>query len=323
MTLSAEPTKLAESLVDNISNVIVGKREAIELSLVSLFSRGHILIEDVPGVGKTMLARSIAVTTGCEFRRLQFTPDLLPSDVTVASIFNHTAESYEFRAGPVTAQLVLADEVNRATPKTQSSLLEAMGERQVTVDGETHVLPEPFMVMVTQTPIEYEGTCPLPEAQLDRFLFKLVVQFPNLEELHTIMDRTTQREQPEVGEVIHQDRLVEMKLFARDVPVAKHVQDYGAVCGDCHHDRDGRPITSHNPDTIYACGKCHQKEGLVWGPIAENNTPAINLIAHRANAIHMRCIGCHQSYNNLNRVVRVAESCKTCHAKRPQDWVIK
>ena len=104
---------------------------------------------------------------------------------------------------------------------------------------------------------------------------------------------------------------------------AKHVWDYGAVCGDCHHDRDGRPITSHNPETVYACGQCHQKEGLVWGPIAENNTPAINRIAHRANAIHMKCIGCHQSYNTLNQVVRVAESCETCHAKRPQDWVIK
>ncbi len=189
MTLSAEPTKLAESLVENISNVIVGKREAIELSLVSLFSRGHILIEDVPGVGKTMLARSIAVTTGCEFRRLQFTPDLLPSDVTGASIFNQKTENFEFRAGPVMAQIVLADEVNRATPKTQSSLLEAMGERQVTVDGETHVLPEPFMVMATQNPIEYEGTFPLPEAQLDRFFMRISLGYPSRDEEVAIMDR--------------------------------------------------------------------------------------------------------------------------------------
>lgn len=189
MTLSVEPTKLAERLVENISNVIVGKREAIELSLVSLFSRGHILIEDVPGVGKTMLARSLAVTTGCEFRRLQFTPDLLPSDVTGASIFNQKTENFEFRAGPIMAQVVLADEVNRATPKTQSALLEAMGERQVTVEGVTHFLPEPFMVMATQNPIEYEGTFPLPEAQLDRFFMRISLGYPSREEEVAIMDR--------------------------------------------------------------------------------------------------------------------------------------
>ncbi len=189
MTLSVEPNKLAETLVENISNVIVGKRGAIELALVSLFSRGHILIEDVPGVGKTMLARSIAVTTGCDFRRLQFTPDLLPSDVTGASIFNQKTENFEFRQGPIMAQIVLADEVNRATPKTQSALLEAMGERQVTVEGVTHILPEPFMVLATQNPIEYEGTFPLPEAQLDRFFMRISLGYPTREEEVAIMDR--------------------------------------------------------------------------------------------------------------------------------------
>jgi MoxR-like ATPase len=189
VTLSAEPTKLAETLVENISSVIVGKKKAIELALVSLFSRGHILIEDVPGVGKTMLARSIAVTTGCEFRRLQFTPDLLPSDVTGASIFNQKSENFEFRPGPIMAQIVLADEVNRATPKTQSALLEAMGERQVSVEGITHFLPEPFMVMATQNPIEYEGTFPLPEAQLDRFFMRISLGYPTPEEEVAIMDR--------------------------------------------------------------------------------------------------------------------------------------
>jgi MoxR-like ATPase len=189
VTLSADPTKLAETLVENISSVIVGKKKAIELALVSLFSRGHILIEDVPGVGKTMLARSIAVTTGCEFRRLQFTPDLLPSDVTGASIFNQKSENFEFRPGPIMAQIVLADEVNRATPKTQSALLEAMGERQVSVEGITHFLPEPFMVMATQNPIEYEGTFPLPEAQLDRFFMRISLGYPTPEEEVAIMDR--------------------------------------------------------------------------------------------------------------------------------------
>jgi MoxR-like ATPase len=189
VTLSTEATRLAETLVDNISRVIVGKRPAIELALVSLFSRGHILIEDVPGVGKTMLARSIAVTTGCEFRRMQFTPDLLPTDVTGASIFNQKTENFEFRPGPVMAQIVLADEVNRATPKTQSALLEAMGERQVTVEGVTHILPEPFMVMATQNPIEYEGTFPLPEAQLDRFFMRIGLGYPSRDEEVAILDR--------------------------------------------------------------------------------------------------------------------------------------
>ena len=162
MTTAADPKTLVETLVDNIGQVIIGKRGVVELSLVSLLSKGHLLIEDVPGVGKTMLARSIAVTTGCEYRRMQFTPDLLPSDVTGASVYNQKQEEFQFRPGPVIAQIVLADEINRATPKTQSALLEAMGERQVSVDGITYELPEPFMVMATQNPIEYEGTFPLP-----------------------------------------------------------------------------------------------------------------------------------------------------------------
>lgn len=189
MTLTIEPTELAERLLTNINKVIVGKRESIELAIVCLISRGHILIEDVPGVGKTMLARSLAVTTGCDFRRLQFTPDLLPSDVTGVSMFNQKTENFEFRPGPIMAQIVLADEVNRATPKTQSALLEAMGEHQVTVEGITHLLPEPFMVMATQNPIEFEGTFPLPEAQLDRFFLRVSLGYPSADEEIAIMDR--------------------------------------------------------------------------------------------------------------------------------------
>jgi MoxR-like ATPase len=192
LTLAVEPRTLALTLVDNISTVIVGKRDVIELSLIALISRGHILIEDVPGVGKTMLARSLAVTTGCEFRRLQFTPDLLPSDVTGVSIFNQKTENFEFRPGPVMSQVVLADEINRATPKTQSALLEAMGERQVTVEGVTYKLPEPFMVLATQNPIEYEGTFPLPEAQLDRFFMRISLGYPTREEEVAILDRREQ-----------------------------------------------------------------------------------------------------------------------------------
>src|SRR3972149_2303781 len=157
----------------NIEKVIIGKESAIELALIGLLAQGHLLIEDVPGVGKTMLARSLAKSLGCLFSRIQFTPDMLPSDVTGVSIFNQASRQFEYRAGPLAAQVVLADEINRATPKTQAALLEAMEERQITVDGVTHILPEPFIVMATQNPIEHEGTFPLPEAQLDRFLLRI------------------------------------------------------------------------------------------------------------------------------------------------------
>ena len=173
--------EIAEKIVLNIEKVIVGKRDTVELAVVSLLCQGHLLIEDVPGVGKTMLARSLAKSIGCSFSRIQFTPDMLPSDVTGVSIFNQVSREFEFRSGPIMAQIVLSDEINRATPKTQAALLEAMEERQITVDGITHQLPRPFMVLATQNPIEYEGTFPLPEAQLDRFLFKVVVGYPSPE----------------------------------------------------------------------------------------------------------------------------------------------
>ncbi|HUV91607.1 MAG TPA: AAA family ATPase, partial [Anaerolineales bacterium] len=162
--------KFAEKLITNIEHVIIGKRSSVELAVTGLLCQGHLLIEDVPGVGKTMLARSLARSLGCSFSRIQFTPDMLPSDVTGVSIFNQVSREFEFRPGPVMAQIVLADEINRATPKTQAALLEAMEERTVTVDGVTRPLPRPFMVFATQNPIEYEGTFPLPEAQVDRFL---------------------------------------------------------------------------------------------------------------------------------------------------------
>jgi MoxR-like ATPase len=170
----------AERVITNIERVIVGKRAAVELVVVGLLCQGHLLIEDVPGVGKTMLARSLARSLGCTFSRIQFTPDMLPSDVTGVSIFNQGTRQFEFRPGPVIAQIVLSDEINRATPKTQAALLEAMEERQVTVDGVTHPLPRPFMVLATQNPIEYEGTFPLPEAQLDRFLLRVGLGYPEL-----------------------------------------------------------------------------------------------------------------------------------------------
>jgi MoxR-like ATPase len=189
LTLTVDSKTLVNTLIENVSNVIVGKRDAVELVLVALISNGHVLIEDVPGVGKTMLVRSIATSTGCDYRRMQFTPDLLPSDVTGASIFNQQTGEFNFRPGPIMAQIVLADEINRATPKTQSALLEAMGEQQVTVEGVTRQLPNPFMVMATQNPIEYEGTFPLPEAQLDRFFMRISLGYPDAEQEVAIMDR--------------------------------------------------------------------------------------------------------------------------------------
>ncbi len=179
----------AERVIENIERVIVGKRDVVELAVAGLLCEGHLLIEDVPGVGKTMLARSLARSLGCSFSRIQFTPDMLPSDVTGVSIFNQGTRQFEFRPGPVMAQIILADEINRATPKTQAALLEAMEERQVTVEGVTHPLPRPFMVLATQNPIEYEGTFPLPEAQLDRFLLRIRLGYPGLEDEIRVLER--------------------------------------------------------------------------------------------------------------------------------------
>lgn len=183
----------AETVISQIEHVIVGKRPTVELAVASLLCQGHLLIEDVPGVGKTMLARSIARSLGVSFSRIQFTPDMLPSDVTGVSIYNQENKKFEFRAGPIVAQIVLADEINRATPKTQAALLEAMQEKQITVDGVTHPLPSPFMVLATQNPIEYEGTFPLPEAQLDRFLLRVKLGYPEAAAEVEVMERQQYR----------------------------------------------------------------------------------------------------------------------------------
>src|SRR5438105_8629513 len=177
-----------QRVINNVEKVIVGKAESVAFSLIAVICNGHVLIEDVPGVGKTVLTKAIARSIGCSFKRIQFTPDLLPSDVTGVSIYNQKTGNFEFRAGPVMSQIVLADEINRATPKTQSALLEAMEERQVTVDGTTYQLPDPFLVMATQNPIEYEGTFPLPEAQLDRFFIRLQLGYPKPKEEVDILD---------------------------------------------------------------------------------------------------------------------------------------
>lgn len=217
----------AEKIIANIEKVIVGKRNTIELSLINLLCQGHLLIEDVPGVGKTMLARSIAKSLGISFGRIQFTPDMLPSDVTGVSIYNQINQTFEFRPGPVMAQIVLADEINRATPKTQAALLEAMEERTITVDGISHNLPRPFMVFATQNPIEYEGTFPLPEAQLDRFLMKIQLGYPELaDEIHILENQQIKHPIESLEQIIKVDELVAMQEAVKQVFVAPAVRKY-------------------------------------------------------------------------------------------------
>ena len=225
-----EKTALASRISDvvaNVEKVIFGKHQEVELALVALVCRGHILVEDVPGTGKTVLAKAIARSLGCSFRRIQFTPDLLPSDVTGVSIFNQRTNTFEFRPGPIMSQIVLADEINRATPKTQSALLESMEEHQVTVDGVTYQLPEPFLVMATQNPIEYEGTFPLPEAQLDRFFIRLQLGYPKEREEIAILDAQRVIHPLEtIEQVITADELIKAQSAAKDVHIAEQVKAY-------------------------------------------------------------------------------------------------
>jgi MoxR-like ATPase len=217
----------ADVLIKNIERVIVGKREVVELAIISLLSQGHLLIDDVPGVGKTMLARSLAQSIGSSFGRIQFTPDMLPSDVTGVSIFNQANWEFEFRPGPILSEIVLADEINRATPKTQSALLEAMQESQVTVDGLTHKLPKLFMVLATQNPIEYEGTFRLPEAQLDRFLMRINLGYPQLENEIEILDRQ-QFVHPidEIQPVVSVEQVLKAQETIRSVEIAPSIKRY-------------------------------------------------------------------------------------------------
>jgi MoxR-like ATPase len=214
-------------LISNLEKVIVGKRQSIDLIVVGLLCQGHVLIEDVPGVGKTVLARSLAKSLGCTFKRLQFTPDMLPSDVTGVSIYEQQKRAFEFRQGPIFAQVVLVDEINRATPKTQAALLEAMEERQVTVDGKTHPLPNPFMVLATQNPIEYEGTFPLPEAQLDRFLLRVRLGYPNPTDEIEILERQQLRHPIEtLKSVLTLDEVKEAMDAVKKIFISDGIKQY-------------------------------------------------------------------------------------------------
>ncbi|HEV7234554.1 MAG TPA: MoxR family ATPase [Ktedonobacteraceae bacterium] len=216
-----------QRVVGNVEKVIVGKGEAVAFSLIAVICHGHVLIEDVPGVGKTVLTKAIARSIGCTFKRIQFTPDLLPSDVTGTSIYNQKTSNFEFRAGPIMAQIVLADEINRATPKTQSALLEAMEETQITVDGVSYRLPEPFMVMATQNPIEYEGTFPLPEAQLDRFMMNISIGYPKASDEMNILD-SHQHHHPldDLAQIMTSDELVIIQQQVRNIHVDPSIREY-------------------------------------------------------------------------------------------------
>jgi MoxR-like ATPase len=220
-------TRTAQEIVENVAKVIIGKKPVIERALAAVIAQGHLLIEDVPGVGKTMLAKSISVSIGCTFKRIQFTPDLLPSDIVGVSIYNQGTGEFQFRPGPVMSQVVLVDEINRATPKTQSALLEAMEELQVSVDGVTRPLERPFVVMATQNPIEYEGTFPLPEAQLDRFLMRISMGYPSFaEELSVIEGQEKTHPIDQLEAVASSDDVIKLQDAAKNVYVDIAVREY-------------------------------------------------------------------------------------------------
>ena len=228
MTTIQDVSKLSKQIVAEVERAIVGKRDLLDMIMASALAGGHVLLEDYPGLGKTLIARSFATALGLKFKRIQFTPDLLPGDITGGYVFNREKNKFELRKGPIFANIILADEINRASPKTQSALLEAMQEGQVTLEGETMTLPEPFLVLATQNPIEYEGTFPLPEAQLDRFMLKLTVGYPSLEDEKLILHRRRERRQDEVtlSKVTSAEELLEMRAAVESVHVEADLETY-------------------------------------------------------------------------------------------------
>jgi len=261
----SDVTELARRIITNVEKVIVGKRKQIVLSLVAWFSGGHILLEDVPGVAKTMLARALAKSVGCNFKRIQCTPDLLPSDVTGTSIFNQKTSDFEFRAGPVFTQILLADEINRATPRTQASLLEAMAEGRVTVDGKTHLLAPPFLVIATQNPIDHEGTFPLPEAQLDRFLMRFSLGYPSMDEELRMLD-LLQKVHPvdTIEAVATADELIRAQEGVRAVHVDAKVKQY--LLQIVHDTREHEDLAlGGSPRASIALFRCSQAMAAIRG----------------------------------------------------------
>ncbi|MCZ2110882.1 MAG: MoxR family ATPase [Dehalococcoidia bacterium] len=260
-----DPKIVAERILSNVQTVIVGKERELRLAVTALLCGGHMLIEDVPGVGKTMLARAIAASTGCTFRRIQFTPDLLPSDITGVSIYNQKTGDFEFREGPILAQVVLADEVNRATPKTQSALLEAMEERQVTVDGVTHRMPSPFMVLATQNPIEYEGTFPLPEAQLDRFLIRVHLGYPNREDEMRILQAQRESHPIEaIRQVTDAAEIMQLQRAVREIHVGPDIERYVVDIANATRDHEAVYLGA-SPRGSLALFRTSQAKALLEG----------------------------------------------------------
>lgn len=254
-----------ERIIENIERVVVGKRKEIELSLVALFARGHVLLEDVPGVGKTMLVKAIAHSLGADFKRIQFTPDLLPSDVTGVSIYNQKLQQFEFRPGPIVANVVLADEINRTSPKTQAALLEALEEGSVTVDGETLQLEQPFFVMATQNPVEYAGTFPLPEAQLDRFLIKLQLGYPSKQEELEVLNRVENiHPLHSLQPVISTDEVINIQNKVMTVNVSEEIKTY--MINIVHETRNHRLIElGASPRGTIALMKASQAYAFING----------------------------------------------------------
>ena len=255
----------AKKIIGNVEKVIVGKRRQIILSLVAWFCEGHILLEDVPGVAKTMLARALAASVGCTFKRVQCTPDLLPSDVTGSSIFNQKSAEFEFRAGPLFAQTVLADEINRATPRTQAALLEAMGEGRVTVDGVTRTLKKPFLVIATQNPVDHEGTFPLPEAQLDRFLMRFSLGYPTMDEELKMLEML-RHEHPldKLQAVVSADDILACQAVVREVHVDEKVRKY--LTEIVHATRDHEDLSlGGSPRASIALFRTAQAMAAIYG----------------------------------------------------------
>jgi MoxR-like ATPase len=280
-----EVSELGQRLAANIERVIVGKPEPIRLTLLGLLAQGHLLIEDVPGTGKTVLAKSLARSIGGSFHRLQFTPDMLPSDVTGVSIFNQQSREFEFRPGPVIAQIVLIDEINRATPKTQAALLEVMEERQVTVDGVTYAMPTPFLVLATQNPIEYEGTFPLPEAQLDRFFMRISLGYPMLaDEIRMLEGQQTEHPLDSLEAVASVDQILEAQRRVRQVRVADELKRYilDLVTGTRKHNEVYLGASPRGSLALFRAAQAHAAlAGRDYTLPDDIKTVAVPALAHR------------------------------------------